>query len=348
MLVTGHSIDKVALPGQSQSTAAIVKLQGQLRQAPEKIYRSMRKSVETVGYTAFLKELKPTADQPIQHEVTAVPGVIPKLSQNVRVSVFLFLATLAAVFFVGGVGVDGFNIGNGLMYAATLMGILVAHEAGHYIVGKWRGAPVSLPYFIPFPFNFGTLGAVMVQNEPFEDRRTMLEIGIAGPLAGLVVAVPLYMLGLTLSEIKPLPPTGEYVTLGESLLTQFIGVLQFGWIDISLGYDVFVHPIAMGAWIGLLITGINLIPAGQLDGGHIAAAIFGAKAKYISYAMVGLMLGLSLISSTWLLWAVLLALFARTHPPALNEATKLDVFHFGLSIIALLVLCLVFVPRPMY
>jgi len=255
------------------------------------------------------------------------------------------------VIFTGGLTANGYDLASGLMFGASLLGILGVHEAGHYLVGRLRGARVSLPYFIPLPapLSFvGTLGAVIVQPEPYESRRTLLEIAVAGPLAGFILAVPLLVVGLWLSEVQRLPPPGEYLTLGDSLLTRLVSLARFGQAYPADGYDIVLHPIGLGAWIGLLITAINLIPAGQLDGGHIAYALLGPRARYLSYAMVVVMLGLSLIATTWLLWAVLIFLFGRHHPPPLNEAARLQPHHYALVVVAVLVLALTFVPRPIY
>jgi len=355
MQVTGHAFGGVLPDGVVPTQEVqdnIVRLYGRLKMPPEQAYRPIRKALERLGYTPYLVE-RPAEQQlswsSASYEIIALPGVIPKTRQNSTLNIVLFIATLVSVFLIGSAKEDGIDIPAGLMYAGSLLSILVAHEAGHYVVGRLRGAAVSLPYFIPFPFSiFGTMGAVIVQREPFEDRRAMLEIGIAGPIAGFIVALPLYMIGLTLSPLQPVPAAGSFLTLGDSLLTHFLGVLQFGWLNPANGVDVFLHPIAFGAWIGLLLTGINLIPAGQLDGGHIASALLGGKAKYLSYAMIAVMIALSAISTSWLLWAVLLFIFGRNHPPALNKAARLDALHYGLGIVALLMLLLVFVPRPIF
>ncbi|MFN3706266.1 MAG: site-2 protease family protein [Thermoflexales bacterium] len=322
-----------------------ISLRGQLKLPPDEAYRRMRPRVEDVGYTPYLRA------NGERYEVLAVPGVVPRTQSNPAINLVLFVATVVSVIFTGGLKADGFDLGNGLMFGASLLGILGAHEAGHYLVGRLRGARVSLPYFIPLPapLSFvGTLGAVIVQREPFENRRTLLEIAIAGPLAGFVLAVPLFALGIWLSQLEPLPPAGEYITLGDSLLTRLIGVARFGRVYPSDGYDIMLHPIALGAWIGLLITAINLIPAGQLDGGHIAYALLGSRARYLSYAVILAMLGLALIAQTWLVWAVLLFFFARQHPPPLNEAVRLRPHHYALIVAAALVFVLTFVPRPVY
>jgi len=322
-----------------------VSLRGQLLLSPEEAYRHLRPKVEAAGYIPYLR---PSDGR---HELLAIPGALPPAQSRPLVNIALFIATLASVIFTGGLTAEGFSLGNGLMFGAALLGILGVHEAGHYVVGRLRGAPVSLPYFIPLPapFSFvGTLGAVIVQRAPFEDRRTLLEIAAAGPLAGFMIAVPLFILGIWLSDVQPLPPAGSYLTLGDSLLTRLVGVLRFGRAYPADGYDIMLHPIGLGAWIGLLITAINLIPAGQLDGGHIAYALLGPRARYLSYAMIVVMLGLSLLAPSWLLWAILLFFFGRSHPFPLNEAVRLRPWDYALILAAALVFALTFVPRPIY
>ena len=190
-------------------------------------------------------------------------------------------------------------------------------------------APVSLPYFIPLPIIglFGTMGAMIVQREPFEDRRTLIEVGLAGPLAGFIVAVPLLLVGLVLTTTQSAVTTG--MGFGDSLLSTFLKTLHWGAYIPSDGLRE--HPIYIAAWFGLVITGINLIPAGQLDGGHIAYAILGPT-----------------VSDTWVLWTLLMLAFGRSHPPSLNQSVKLDPIHFALAFIALLVLVLAFTPNPLY
>ncbi len=332
MQVLGYTFD-------ADNPTGPVKLQGKLLKPPDIAYRQMRVAFEKLGYTPYLANLP---GKPGQCELTVVAGVTPKLPSNPMTNLWLFLATVASVIFAGGMSDTDFRWADGLMFAGSLMGILVAHEAGHYIVGRIRGAPVSLPYFIPLPgISIGTMGAVIVQREPFEDRRRMIEIGIAGPLAGFMLAVPLYVAGLMLSKVEVAPTTGG-AFLGYSLLTYFLELLVVGRNDLMVS----LHPIASGAWIGLLITGINLIPAGQLDGGHAAAALLGGNARYISWAMIAALLGLAFLSQMWLLWALLLFLFGRSHPEPLNSVTPLEPQHYALGIVAVLVLILVFIPVP--
>lgn len=308
----------------------------------DKVYKPLRAAIETAGYTPWVRD-----GENGKYDVFLTPGVIPKYTPNLKTPVLLFLATVASVVITGS-GLSLEHLGDGLMLAASLLGVLVVHEFGHFIVAKLRGAPVSLPYFIPLPLVslVGTLGAVIVQREPFEDRRTLLEIGIAGPLAGFIVAVPLMALGYALSHVAPVPDGA--LTFGDSLLTRAMSLLMFGKAYPVDGMDIFLHPIGFGAWFGLLITGINLLPVGQLDGGHVAYAILGDQAKYLGYAVIAVMLILTVtVSQSWLLWVALMLLFGRNHPGSFNEAVKLEPLHYALALAGLLVLILTFVPMPM-
>ena len=167
------------------------------------------------------------------------------------------------------------GLSNGPAFAMTLMGILLCHELGHYVVGRRRGVDVSLPYFIPTPpqLTFGTLGAVIRMKTPISDRNALFDVGAAGPVAGLIVAIPLLVLGLSLSTVGPTQP--DSFIEGNSMLYALLKFAVFGrWLPAD-GVDVQLHPVALAGWIGLLITMINLMPIGQLDGGHIARAALG-------------------------------------------------------------------------
>lgn len=320
-----------------------VLLRGHLKGAPEAVYPPMRRRVERLGYTPYMR---PHGQA---HEILFVPGVAARSPTNPQINLVLFIATIISTIFTGAILFDeNFNLANGLMFGGALMGILTAHEAGHYVVSRLRQVPVTLPYFIPLPapLSFtGTMGAVIVQREPFENRRTLLEIAAAGPIAGFIVAGPLLIIGYLLSNIEPnLPSNGDVIYFGDSLLTLLMTVLRFGTPDALIN----LHPIGFAAWIGLLITGINLLPAGQLDGGHVVYALLGHRAKYVSYATIAVMAALAFVSQTWILWVVLLFLFGRHHPPSLNEAVTLKPVHFLLIVACVLIFVLVFVPRPIY
>ncbi len=340
-------------------------LRGRLAGPPRALYRSIRARLEALGFTPFLRR-HGDAD-----ELLAMPGVIPRRPQRLWLPLVLFLATLATTLLTGAlqaqlscapfgaqlraVVASPAALFAGLPFAATLMAILLTHEMGHYVVGRLRHAPMSLPYFIPVPpgVSFtGTLGAVIVQREPLQDRQTLLEVGIAGPLAGLVVAIPLLLYGLSVSQVggPPTTPPGcppGYIQEGNSLLYAAAKYLVFGRFLPSGGQDVQLGPVAWGAWIGLLVTMLNLLPIGQLDGGHIAFALLGERARYLSYAMIGLCVVLGvLVSANWLIWGLLVLVVGARHPPPLDDITRLSRWHIALGIAGLLLFVLLFMPEP--
>jgi len=353
-----------------------VAVRGKLLADPEAVYQPLRERCERLGFTPFL------LDRDDGVEVLAVPGISEHRPLRWGLNLALFVATVFTVLLTGAVSAVSTQLVaagltpeqaaaqvygrivqqpllllTGLPFAATLLGILGAHEMGHFVVSRRRGAPASLPYFIPLPpgFSFtGTLGAVIVQREPFENRRVLLEVAIAGPLAGLVVAIPLLFYGLATSPVG-LPPTdGVYFQEGNSLLYAAAKYLVFGeWLPAG-GRDVQLNDIAFGAWIGLLVTMLNLLPVGQLDGGHVAYALLGRRAEYLAYATLVLFLVLGLLgvfgiygSSSWLVWVILIGLMGPRHPPPLNDVLRLKPVHIALGILGLVLFVVLFMPSPL-
>jgi membrane-associated protease RseP (regulator of RpoE activity) len=239
------------------------------------------------------------------------------------------------------------------------MSILVAHELSHYFVARRYGSPVSLPYFIPMPNLLGTMGAVITQKAPMRNRKALFDIGIAGPIGGLVLTIPLLILGLALSSVQPpptdLPPNVGILQEGNSLLYAGLKYLVFGeWLP-SNGQDVWLHPVAFAAWAGLLVTMINLIPVGQLDGGHVSYAVLGRKAWTVGYVLIAAMFGWGgwLLfngdqgGSFWLTWGFLNMLLNRKHPPPLNDVAELDRGRVLIGVVMLVIFILTFMPSPL-
>lgn len=241
-----------------------------------------------------------------------------------------------------------YNLPTGLAATGTLLAILLAHEMGHYVTARSLGVAVTLPFLIPFPFSpFGTMGAVIRMKDIPPSRRAMLLIGAAGPLSGLIVALPLLIVGLSLSVVEPLPLSGGYVLEGNSLLYGFIKLLLLGrWLP-SKGIDVSLHPVAFSAWAGLLVTSLNLIPAGQLDGGHIARALLGQRAQQLNWLIIGLLAVLGFLWQGWLLWAALIFLFSRRAVAPLDDVSPLTRREAILAAIMLLLFILAFTPVPL-
>ncbi|MBI3734127.1 MAG: site-2 protease family protein [Chloroflexi bacterium] len=228
----------------------------------------------------------------------------------------------------------------GLPFSLGVLLILGAHELGHYFLARRHQIAVTLPYFIPVPIGLGTLGAFIRIKAPIDSRRSLFDVGIAGPLAGLVVAFPVLLIGLALSDVRPCGST----VLGQSLLINGLSALING--AHARGWALIMHPLAYAGWVGFLMTGINLLPIGQLDGGHIAYAIFGRYAAPLATGTLLTMVALSLIYPGWLVWVLLIFTFGVRHPPPLNDVTPLDRRRRVLGLATLVFTLLIIVPVP--
>ncbi len=240
-----------------------------------------------------------------------------------------------------------FELWRGIPYAGAIMLILGAHELGHYFAARHHKIAVTLPYFIPAPFIslIGTFGAFIQLREPMRNRKQLLDIGAAGPLAGLVFAVPILLIGLATSSVGPINPGG--MIEGNSLLYALAKVFTFGRFLPSATADVYVNQLAWAGWTGLLVTGLNLIPIGQLDGGHILYSLIGERARYLFYPLIGAMLVLVLTGSeAWLFWLILLFIFGRIYAKPLDMITPMDNRRKLIAVFSMIVFALTFVPIP--
>jgi len=221
---------------------------------------------------------------------SSLPPYAGPQSPRLRVNIILFLSTVVTTIMAGALqaqGPEAFasfrNLLSGVPFSAALLGILLAHEMGHYFTSRYYKVPASLPYFIPVPTIIGTMGAVIRMRAVIRDRRVLFDIGIAGPLAGLFVAVPATWIGLHYSEVIEIGSTAGGIELGDSLL--FMGLIK--WVFGSLGENqtVLLHPVAFAGWIGFFVTSLNLLPMGQLDGGHVTYGILGLHHRFVSRGM---------------------------------------------------------------
>lgn len=327
---------------------------GRLKLEAEAAYAVVGPRLRAMGYMGLLQQ---EGDRAALVAAPAMPAAKPS---RLWLALLLFALTAASTTLVGGqelnwdTGEPYYSLGSGLAFTVALLGILLAHELGHYVAARREGVAVSYPFFIPMPiFLLGTMGAFITIKEPVPNRRALLAIAAAGPLAGLVVAVPVLILGLFLSEVRnieqvrALLPGVSFFTEGNSLLYAGLKVLVFGRFLPSGGDDVYMHPVALAGWAGLLVTGLNLLPAGQLDGGHIFFALFGPRAATVMSMIVAVaLLGLGFLWNGWFLWAVLVALLGQARSPLLNEVTPLRGPWRALAVIGLVVFALVFTPVP--
>ena len=279
--------------------------------------------------------------------------------------VLLFMLTLASTTLVGANQFVGFLsdfkpvtdlpmpvpalVLRGFWYSGTILLILGFHEMGHYLACRYYDVDASLPFFLPLPIVMtGTLGAFIRIREPIPQKHMLFDIGIAGPIAGFLVAVPALALGIGMSHVVAIPPNTPGVELGEPLL--FKAVSWVFWGTPPQGYTVNMHPVAFAAWFGLLATALNLFPIGQLDGGHISYCVFGRRSSYITFAMVGLVAGLTYFSASWVVWTVLmiamLFVFGPHHPRVFDEEVPLDRTRLIFAVFALLMFVLCFTPAP--
>jgi membrane-associated protease RseP (regulator of RpoE activity) len=226
------------------------------------------------------------------------------------------------------------------------MAILLVHEMGHYLMARYHGVQATLPYFIPAPSFIGTFGAFIRMKSPPMDRRSLFDVGAAGPLAGLVLAIPAVIVGLHLSTVSTDGGSGAGITLGSSIFLRFLSQLTLGLLPDEA--NIIMHPIGFAGWIGLFITALNLIPVGQLDGGHVTYALFGQRHIWVSRLglAVILALGLTRYWDGWLLWGVLLLFMGVRHPPTLDSYTPLDLKRKMIGWFVLLVLVVTFIPAP--
>jgi len=235
----------------------------------------------------------------------------------------------------------------GLWYCIAIMAILLFHEMGHYVMCRRYGVPATLPFFIPLPVlnPFGTMGAVIQMHGQMPSRRALFDIGAAGPLAGFIISLPAVYYGMLHSEVVHIQSAempGFY--LGESLLFRIISLIVFG--SLPDDYDTVLHPLAYAGWAGLFVTSLNLLPIGQLDGGHIVYSLFGKRSAQIHLVFIIVLGGLAVVYPGWALLFVLLLLYGRTHPPALDEVMPLDAKRKILAIAIFLIFLLSFTPIP--
>jgi membrane-associated protease RseP (regulator of RpoE activity) len=327
---------------------------------------------------------------------------VPPANRRVHINIILFVLTIFSIMLTGvdippeAVPPGGSYpflfvlryIFTGWPFALSMMGILFAHEMGHYIACRYYKVPATLPYFLPAPLisPLGTFGAFIAMRGVPKNKRVLFDVGVAGPIAGLVVAIPVLFIGLALSQLGPVehPPAGmsglmegnsifylmsKFVVFGQLLpqptstggLSQAMYWLQYFFTGSPIpfgGMDVQLHNVALAGWAGLLVTALNLLPVGTLDGGHVAYGLFGDKARRIFPIAIGVLIALSVLPSlltlslgafnfTWLLWVMILFWLGRVRAQPLDEITELDPPRRVLGYVMLIVFVLLFTPIPM-
>ncbi|HBX69215.1 MAG TPA: hypothetical protein DEH25_07490 [Chloroflexi bacterium] len=322
--------------------------------------------------------------------ILLLEGVLEPKPSNPWINLILFIITIFSVLLAGALyAYDGAVSDNplemirlvlgklwtGWPFAVSLLAILLAHEFGHYTAARYHKSAVTLPYFLPFPLSvFGTMGAFIQLKEPPKNKKILLDIGAAGPYAGLVVAIPVLLFGLYTSKLHELPTylisgqgfegnsilylLAKFAVFGEWLpkpadfqgMSPILYWLRYFFTGSPLphgGLDVTLNQVAWAGWAGLLVTALNLIPAGQLDGGHMLYVLFGSKArKLLPVILIGLVL-LALVWSGWWLWVVILLILGRFHAEPLDQITPLDPRRKAVAAFGLVLFVLLFMPVPL-
>jgi hypothetical protein len=268
------------------------------------------------------------------------------------INIGLFLLTILSTMWTGAMyyGQSGFlkhpeRILKGWPYSFWLLAILTFHEFGHYLTSKYRRVKVTLPYFIPAPTLLGTLGAFIRSKSPFKNRGELLEVGAMGPIAGFVVAIIAISVGLKLSQIVPEVRAGGAMILGDSFLFTALTKLVVG--ELPKGYTLMLDPVAFAGWVGLLVTMLNLLPLGQLDGGHILYALFGRKQIIISRITLVALVAMTLfLWNGWFIWILFGILMRPGHPPTLNDNLPLTANQKLLGWLSILIFVVCFIPVP--
>ena len=269
----------------------------------------------------------------------------------------LFLLTVASVFLVGGlrtVALPGhppvlaIDAADGLRLVVGLLGILVAHEMGHYLAARHYGVDATLPFFIPLPLPgfslVGTLGAFIRIRGPIPNRRALFDIGVAGPLAGFAVCLPVLWLGIREATVQALPADAGGIFFGEPLAFQWVARLVHGVIPDDR--TLVMGQWGLAAWFGLFVTALNLMPIGQLDGGHLTYALLRERSRLVSRIGSWVCVALVYFGPNWILWAALVRILGRRHPSTLDDDAPVGSGRAWLGLLALVVFVLCFVPDP--
>lgn len=337
------------------SSRTLVAFRGHLTMDPGEGYRLLRQRFETIGYT-------PTLHREGEWEVvTALPAVFGQSRpRRPWVNLLLFALTFLTTTFMGALleqsellverGLTLFleqpwRLLSGIPTALTIMGILGLHELAHYFTARKNKLDSSLPYFIPVPFGFGTFGAIIRMRTPWENRNALFDVGVAGPIAGILVALPLFFLGLLSAEA--MPPMPEGMPLGTPLLLRWMEDIVYLVRGIPEQYELYISAWAFAAWFGIVVSGFNLMPIGQLDGGHVAYALFGKYTRYLSIAvLIAIAVMAFLLWGGWFAWLAFTFLSGWLHPPPLNMLEPLSKGRVLLGIGVLILTALIFTPIP--
>ncbi len=329
-----------------------VRYRGRFLVDPADCFDELRAVFEAQGFTPTIRE-----EGNGRIALVALPHVFNPPASDWRINLALFVITIVstlatAAYFYAETAEQATQIWRGWPFSLSIMLILGAHELGHYFAARYHKVAVTLPYFIPLPIisPIGTMGAVIRMKAPIKNKRALFDIGVAGPLAGLVFAIPLLIYGLMTSEVGAMSSIG--LLEGNSILYYLAKFAIFGQFLPSETLDVHLNQVAWAAWVGLLVTALNLMPVGQLDGGHLMYSLLGSRARQLFIPVMAVLGALTLASFlidstfTWGIWIVLLFFFGRAHAEPLDDVTPLDPRRRWLGIATVVIFLLIFVPIP--
>jgi membrane-associated protease RseP (regulator of RpoE activity) len=318
----------------------------------EKTFEELREDMAQHGFIPMITYEK-------GEHIIVVAKRPPAKYRSITVNIIMLILTLFTTIFSGIYYWAGYQdipanemfapesvIAGTVLFALPLLAIIGVHELGHFFAAKRRKVRASLPFFIPFIPPIGTFGAAISLRDPIPNRKVLMEIGVAGPIAGILVAIPIGIAGLILTNIaaRPIPDT---------IATEGLLAINFPLIYLAIAQlipatgDYLLHPTAFAAWVGFFVTAINLLPAGQLDGGHVARALLGDRAKYASWITIAILIGLSVFYFPWVILAVLVMFLGARHPPPLNDINKLDLKRKFMGIAGFAILVIAIIPIPM-
>ncbi|MBS4015839.1 MAG: site-2 protease family protein [Candidatus Latescibacteria bacterium] len=306
------------------------------------------------GYLAFFDI---TDDRENPHSINLGRSVIQtgiaekSQSRSTIISIVLFIATVFTTLLIGSLNRGGnpfINIKDfmlGIPFSFSLLLILTGHELGHYFTARKHKVVVTLPYFLPIPHPLiGTMGAFIRIKSVLPNKNALIRIGLMGPLVGFILAIPITIIGIKFSEVVDTTQMTSAFRLGSSIL--FHVIYKIFHPNLPDGHDIMLHPMAFAGWLGFFVTAINLLPIGQLDGGHIAYAIFGRKRKYVMIGVIVALALMGLLWPGWFFWVLLILAFGLKHPKAQDEITPLTKKDKILGLAALVILILAFIPSP--
>jgi membrane-associated protease RseP (regulator of RpoE activity) len=347
------AVEHVQLEGPEHVVARFV---GRLIQDSETAFQHLDNELKAMDFYVHLAFHEATS----KHVIVVLRGRFNPPARPVWPNVVLLILTIFSTMLAGaGIGQE-FNeasdIFNGLPYALSVLLILGAHEMGHYFAARYHKVSVTLPYFIPLPFIsiIGTMGAFIQLREPMRSRKQLFDIGISGPLAGLIFAIPILIIGVATANVERLPteedcvpdePCGYYLEGNSILYATTKYIIHGKWLPNDVE-DMTINQLSFAGWTGLFATALNLIPLGQLDGGHIIYTLVGKRSRYLFYPLMGALVLLAILNAAWLPMLLIIFLVGRSHAVPMNDVTPLDPARRVLGIFTLVLFVFIFTPNP--